>query len=393
MELPRLPPVRKFLRRPSPGSGDFTWDAEEYVPGNRLTLFVRGSALYAAMLAEIDAARASVSLETYRLGGDETGRAFARSLAAAARRGARVRVIYDSVGSIELQPETVTMMRNAGVQLLEYHPVAPWRPRWAWNRRDHRKILVCDGRVGFVGGMNISDEHAPREAGGLDWPDAHARAEGPAAHELERLFRRVWHKETGRWFETDPPAGAPPGATAARVVGNHELLNRFAIREAYVNALRAAKSEVAIANSYFIPDWRIRRSLSQAVRRGVSVRVLVPGRSDIASAWYAMRATYSSLLSRGVRIHEWQGEMMHAKAVVVDRRWCAVGSYNLDHRSLRHNLEANLHAVDEAFAADLLAAFKLGLDGSREIKAEEWSRRPALDRALERFFSSFDYFF
>ncbi len=393
MELPRLPPVRKFLRRPAPGSGDFSWDADEYVPSNKLTLFVRGSSLYAAMLAGIDEAKASVSLETYRLGGDATGRAFAERLAAAARRGARVRVIYDSVGSIELPPETVTMMRNAGVQLLEYHPVAPWRPRWAWNKRDHRKILVCDGRVGFVGGMNLSDEHAPAASGGLDWPDAHARVEGPAAHELERLFRQVWHKETGRWFEAAAPEGPPPGRTAARVVGNHELLKRFAIREAYVNALRAAKSEVAIANSYFIPDWRIRRALAQAVKRGVTVRVLVPGRSDIASAWYAMRATYTSLLTRGVRIFEWQGEMMHAKAVVVDGRWCAVGSYNLDHRSLRHNLEANLHAIDDAFAAELLAAFRRGLDGAHEITPAEWARRPALDRALERFFSSFDYFF
>lgn len=393
MELPRLPPVRKFLRRPAPSSGDFTWDADEYVPNNALHLFVRGSSLYKSMLEAIAGAKSSVSLETYRLGGDETGRAFAVALSTAARRGARVRVIYDSVGSIELHPATVSAMRNAGVQLLEYHPVAPWRPRWAWNRRDHRKILVVDGRIGYVGGMNISDEHAPVSAGGQDWPDAHARVEGPAAHELERLFRQVWHKETGRWFEAVAPEGVPPGRAAARVVGNHELLKRFAIREAYVNALRAAKTEVAIANSYFIPDWRIRRSLAQAVKRGVDVRVLVPGRSDIASVWYAMRSTYSSLLTRGVRIFEWQGPMMHAKAVVVDRKWCAVGSYNLDRRSLMHNLEANLHAVDEDFAADLLAAFDAGLAGAREIDAAQWPKRSLVEKSLERFFSSFDSIF
>ncbi|UPT75503.1 MAG: phospholipase D-like domain-containing protein [Elusimicrobiota bacterium] len=390
---PQASPVRKFLRRPAPGSSDFTWDADEYVPNNKLSLFVRGSSLYAAMFDEIAAAKDSVSLETYRFGGDATGRAFAGRLAEAARRGVRVRVIYDSVGSLELLPETVSMMRNAGVQLLEYHPVAPWRPRWAWNRRDHRKILVVDGRIGFVGGMNLSDEHAPADAGGLDWPDAHARVEGPAAHELERLFRAVWHKETGRWFEATAPEGPPAGSASARVVGNHELLKRFAIREAYVNALRAARSDVAIANSYFIPDWRIRRSLAQAVKRGVSVRVLVPGISDIRSVWYAMRSTYSSLLSRGVRIFEWQGPMMHAKAVVVDGRWSAVGSYNLDRRSLQHNLEANLHAVDEAFASELLSAFAVGLQGAREITPDAWAKRSALERGLERFFSSFDYFF
>jgi cardiolipin synthase len=393
-QIPNLPPpVRKYLRRPKPGSGDFTWDADEYVAGNRLALFVRGKDLFAAMIAAIDAAKETVSLETYRFGGDETGRAFAEALARASRRGARVRLIFDSVGSIELAPETETLMRNAGVQILEYHPVAPWRPRWAWNKRDHRKILVCDGRTGFTGGMNLCDEHAPREEGGLDWPDAHARVEGPAAHELERLFRAVWHKETGRWFDSEPRPALEPAPAAVRVVGNHEILKRFAIREAYVNALRAARREVSIANSYFIPDWRVRRSLAQAVRRGVDVRVLVPGRSDIRSVWYAMRATYGSLLTRGVRVFEWQGPMMHAKAVVVDGKWCAVGSYNLDHRSLQHNLEANLQTTDAPFAAALQAAFEAGVAGAVEITPYAWGRRSWAERALEQFFSSFDYFF
>ena len=387
------PPVRKYLRRPQTGSGVFDWDADERVEGNRLTLFVRGKDLFAAMAEAIEAAEESVNLETYRLGADGTGKAFAGLLASAARRGVRVRLIYDSVGSIELAPETETLMRNAGVQILEYHPVAPWRPRWAWNRRDHRKILVCDDRAGFIGGMNLSDEHAPKERGGLDWPDAHARVEGPAAHEINRLFRAVWHKETARWFESSPRPAREPGGSAVRIVGNHEILKRFEIREAYANALRAARQEVSIANSYFIPDWRIRRSLAQAVRRGVSVRVLVPGRSDIRSAWYAMRATYGSLLARGVRIFEWQGTMMHAKAVVVDGKWCAVGSYNLDHRSLRHNLEANLQTTDAAFADDLRANFERGLAGAREITRADWNGRSWTERALERFFASFDYFF
>jgi len=392
--IPKLPPpVRKYLRRSTTGSGVFDWDADERSEGNRLALFVRGKDLFAAMGEEIEAATESINLETYRFGADDTGRSFARLLAAAAKRGVRVRLIFDSVGSIELAPETETLMRNAGVQILEYHPVAPWRPRWAWNRRDHRKILVCDGGVGFIGGMNISDEHSPKEQGGLDWPDAHARVEGPAAHELDRLFRAVWHKETARWFDAHPRPAREPGFAAVRIVGNHELIKRFEIREAYANALRAARSEVSIANSYFIPDWRIRRSLSQAVARGVAVRVLVPGRSDIRSVWYAMRATYGSLLARGIRIFEWQGEMMHAKAVVVDGKWCAVGSYNLDHRSLQHNLEANLQTTDAPFAAELMKAFALGLEGAREITLDDWNRRSWTERALERFFASFDYFF
>ncbi len=391
--IPSLPPpVRKYLRRPKPGSGEFDWDADEYVAGNSLALFVRGKTLFASMAEAIEAAKESVNLETYRFGGDATGRTFAELLARAAKRGVRVRLIYDSVGSIELQPETETAMRNAGVQILEYHPVAPWRPHWAWNKRDHRKILVCDGKTGFIGGMNLCDEHAPKEEGGLDWPDAHVRVVGPAVRELENLFRAVWQKETGRWFD-DAPSGEAPGGAAVKIVGNHELLRRFVIRESYVNALRAAKTDVAIANSYFIPDWRVRRSLAQAARRGVSVRVLVPGRSDISSVWYAMRATYAPLLAHGVRIFEWQGPMMHAKAVVVDGKWCAVGSYNLDHRSLQHNLEANLQTLDPGFAADLKTSFALGLAGAREVTLEGWNRRSWAERGLEQFFASFDYFF
>ena len=391
--LPRLPRVARFLRRPKPGSGDFGWDLEEHTPGNDLRLFVRGRELYAAMEAAIEEARLSVHLETYILGNDATGRRFVSLLERKARQGVRVRLIYDSVGSLDLDPALVGRLRNAGAQALEYHPVAPWRHRWGWNKRDHRKILVCDGRVGFVGGMNICDEHAPPESGGGGWPDAHARVAGPAAYDLDRAFRAVWYRQTGRWFDSHGDPVTPAGPSRARIVGNEELVKRFAIREAYANALRAARREVCIANSYFIPDWRVRRSLAQAVKRGVSVRVLVPGQSDIRSAWHAMRATYSSLLSRGVRIFEWQGPMMHAKAAVVDRRWCAVGSYNLDHRSLRHNLEINLHAVDEALAAQLAEAFERGVAGAREITHEQWRRRPWTDRVLEDFWSSFEYFF
>ena len=394
MPLPRLPRVpRRRKRRPEPGSGDFSWDDDEYTPGNRLTLYTRGSDLFAAMAAAIEDAREAVHLETYIFGNDATGRTFAELLAKKARAGVPTRLIFDSAGSIDMDPRLETLMRNAGVKLLEYHPVAPWRPRWAWNKRDHRKILVCDGRVGFTGGMNLCHEHAPTELGGQDWPDAHVKVEGPAAHELDRLFREVWFKQKNRWFKSYGSPEELRGTARVRVVGNHEILRRLVIREAYVNALRAARSEVLIANSYFIPDWRIRRALRQAAKRGVSVRVLVPGVSDFKSVWHAMRATYGSLLSHGVRVFEWQGPMLHAKAAVVDKQWCAVGSYNLDHRSLHHNLEVNLHALDRPQAEDLTSRFERALEGSREITLDDWRRRPWTERLQEQFFGSFEYFF
>ncbi|MFI5344990.1 MAG: phosphatidylserine/phosphatidylglycerophosphate/cardiolipin synthase family protein [Elusimicrobiota bacterium] len=394
MPLSRLPAVPRLLkRRPKPGSGDFSWDYDEYVPGNALSLYVRGRELYPAMTEAIEAAKHSVHLETYIFDGDNASRAFTELLAKKAREGVRVRLIYDSVGSIDMDPIFETRMRNAGVQILEYHPVAPWRTRWAWNRRDHRKILVCDGRVGFVGGMNISDENSPAELGGGDWRDAHLRVEGPAAYDLDRLFRAVWYPETGRWFESVGDPNAHRGAARVKVAANQELLKRFVIREGYVNALRAAREEVSIANAYFIPDWRIRRALAQAAARGVRVRVMVPGNSDSAAVWHAMRGQYEYMLSHGVRIYEWQGPMLHAKAVVVDRTWCSVGTYNLDHRSLRHNLEVNLNVMDRALAEDVAAHFETGLAGSREITRDEWRRRPWTEHVQERFWSLFDYLF
>jgi cardiolipin synthase len=390
-QLPRVP--RLLKRRPRPGSGDFSWDYDEYSPGNRLTLYAAGEELYAAMAGAIEDARLTVHLETYIFGDDRTGRTFAELLARKARTGARVRLIYDSVGSIDLDPALVTLMRNGGVQLLEYHPVAPWRPRWAWNRRDHRKLLICDGRVGFAGGMNLCDAHLPVEAGGGGWRDVHARVEGPAAYDLDRLFRTVWFKQTGRWFESSGDPRSRAGVSLVKTAANQELVHRFAIREAYVNALRAARENVCIANSYFIPDWRIRRALAHASRRGVEVRVLVPGELDSHAVRYAMRSTYDSLLSRGVRLFEWQGRMLHAKAVVVDRHWCAIGSYNLDHRSLQHNLEANLHVLDRSFAGELADLFERGLEGARELNLADWRRRPRSERLIEAFWSSFDYFF
>jgi cardiolipin synthase len=380
-------------RRPRFGSGDFSWDYDEYVPGNSLTLYVRGKDLYPAMAAAIEDAKESVHLETYIFGSDLTGRTFAELLAKKARAGVRARLIYDSVGSLDMDPVLETLMRNAGVQLLEYHPVAPWRPRWAWNRRDHRKILVCDGKVGFVGGMNLSDENAPTDVGGGDWRDAHVRVEGPAARELDLLFREVWFGQTGRWFESAGDPQAHAGPSRVKIAANQELLKRFVIREAYVNALRAAREEVSIANAYFIPGWGTRRALAQAARRGVNARVMVPGRSDSRAVWHAMRAQYDGLLSRGVRIYEWQGAMMHAKAVVVDRTWCSIGTYNLDHRSLRHNLEVNANILDRALAAQVAQQFELGLQGSREITLADWRRRPWTERVAERFWASFDYFF
>ncbi|MBI5239966.1 MAG: cardiolipin synthase ClsB [Elusimicrobia bacterium] len=385
--------LRKYLRRRPPGSGDFTRDLDKYVPGNRLALLNSGQEAFAAMREAVTAARKTVHLETYIFANDETGRDFAGRLMERARQGVSVRLIFDSAGSMGLDPLLLTQMRNAGVRILEYHPLAPWRPNWAWRRRDHRKILVADGRVAFTGGMNVSRDHLQVEEGGHGWNDAHLRLEGPAAHELDRLFREVWFKETRQGF---PLAGSPeahPVNSLVWVAANQEFLHRHRIRRAYLDALRAARREVCIANAYFIPDRGIRKALAAAVRRGVAVRILVQGCSDHPAVWRAGRHTYDELLRRGVRLFEWQGAVMHCKTAVIDGVWCAIGSYNLDHGSLRHNLEVSLQILDCGLAARMKARFEADLARARELTLPQWRRRLWLDKLREEFWYLFRYFF
>ena len=386
-------PLRRLLRRKRPGTGEFSRHLEEYLPGNSLTLLSRGGDVFSAMWAAIEGAQDTIHLETYILRSDRTGREFSKRLIAKAKSGVRVRLIFDSIGSLDIDPVFVNQMRNAGVQFLEYHPLAPWRPRWSWWLRDHRKALIVDGKIAFTGGVNICDDHAPLDQGGSDWHDMHARLEGPAAHELDRLFRALWFKETGRWFAIPETAGPANGPSKVWVVANQELLYRYRIRAAYLDALKAAKREVVIANAYFVPDIRTRLALAAAARRGVSVKVLLPGKSDVQSAWYAGRYQYEYLLERGVRLYEWQGPVLHAKCAVVDGEWSTVGSYNMDHRSLLSNLEVNFNVLDPGFASKLSEQLHADIAKSPEIQLEAWRRRPYPEKFVERFFWLFNFLF
>lgn len=366
---------------------------DQYVGGNRLELLPDGAAVFKSMWQAIEAAKETIHLETYILRSDRTGQEFSKRLQEKARRGVRVRLIFDSVGAMDIDPVFLNRLRNSGVQMLEYHPIAPWRPRWAWGRRDHRKILVVDGKTAFTGGVNISDAHLAAAEGGQDWRDAHVRLEGPAAYELDRLFRAVWFKETGRWFRSEGHPNDVRGQSLVRVAANQEFLHRFRIRAAYLSALRASQREVLMANAYFLPDRRVRRALAAAAGRGVSVQILVQGRSDILSVQYASRYRYDFLLRHGVRLFEYSGSILHAKTAAIDGTWSAAGSYNMDHRSLMHNLEVNLHVLDRHFSGQMAQRLREDIAQSREIKLADWRRRPWRDRILERFFYLFRYFF
>ncbi len=384
--------LRPLLRRAPPGSGIFTHRPDRYQPGNEIDIFPGGAPAFGAMMGAIDDAQKTVHLESYIFDGG-VSRQFAARLAAAALRGVSVRLIYDSLGSLALDRRLLEDLRIAGVRILEYHPVAPWRARWSWWRRDHRKILAVDGRIAFTGGVNISDVYLPQDSGSSGWRDLHFRVSGPAAHELDRLFRNVWFKETGSYFSLiEPEQPRFPEKSLVWVAANQEFLHRTIIRGAYLRAIRAAREEILIAHSYFLPERRLRRALAAAARRGVRVKLLAPGTSDISSVWLAARSRYDYLLSRGVRIFEWGGPLLHEKAAVVDERWSAVGSYNMDRRSLLHNLEVNLHVLDPDFSSRLAGILSTDMANSREIRLDEWRRRPLREKILERVFFRLRYF-
>jgi len=357
---------------------------DEVTRGNGVSLLHDGKEAYPAMLAAIAAAKKTVHLETYILRADKTGWAFAEALAAKAKEAVQVRVIFDSLGSLDLPAQYIQYLRNHGVMVLEYHPVAPWRQRWVWGRRDHRKILVVDGLVAFTGGINIADDYADPSMGGGGWRDMHARIEGPAAYELDRLFRSTWYRETGKWFGLVNVPDGHAGPCLVRVAANHEFLHRHRIRQAYLHVLRSAKRTVNIANAYFIPDHRIRQMLYAARRRGVDVKLLVPRFSDVPLAQFASRRRFDDFLSKGIRVFEWTGPMLHAKTVIVDSVWTALGSYNMDNRSWHHDLEVNVHVLDRDFGKQMDETFEQDLALSTELNLETWRRRHWQNKVLER---------
>jgi cardiolipin synthase len=392
--------------------------------GNRLTLLRRGAEAYPAMLEAISGARRYVHLETYILRSDRTGERFKEVLIERARSGVKVRLLFDAVGSFNLVSDGfLAVLANAGVEIVEYRPITPWRrkllarlrklrastglqryapPRshplrepghWGLNRRDHQKIIVVDDRVAFTGGINIGDEYATGADGG-NWHDLHAKIEGPGALGLAAAFHRAWIDAGGEPYAPPPrPAERERALTPAlaHTCDNFGLRNRSRMHGAYRHAIRRARASISIFNAYFIPDQLLRWTLADAVRRGVSVRVIVPARPDVRLVGLASRYLYARLLRAGVRIFEYPERMMHAKAGVIDGVWATIGSFNLDRRSMLHNLEAGLVILDPDFARTLEAQFEHDLASCREVTLDAWRRRPWSERVLEWIAHLFSY--
>jgi cardiolipin synthase len=336
------------------------------------------------MLSAIRAARTEILLEMYWFGSDTTGQRFADALRERAEQGVRVCITYDAVGSWEADRNMFVGLRSAGCQVHEFNPARRFGLRWRRaNRRDHRKLLVVDGRIGMTGGVNLADPWAPVAEGGGGFRDTLISIEGPAVAQMRGIFSSTWGLDLPVM-----PTPAIAGPSVVRVLANGKRKQRRRIERAYLQAIRLAQRRILIENSYFIPGWLLRYALGKAAQRGVDVRILLPAVSDVPWVTFATRRSYQRLLERGVRVYEWGGAVLHSKIAVIDG-WCTVGTHNLDYRSWIYNLEINVSVEDRTVARDLTQRIESALAVAKQVDAKDWAIRPLFQRFLEELFYRF----
>lgn len=355
---------------------------------NRAVLLPDGGDFFTALIEGINRAERLLLLEFYIIRHDEAGISFAEALAAAVRRGVRVLLLYDYIGSFDTPSDFFRRLRQAGVLCHPFNPPA-FRRGLGWlDRRDHRKMAVIDGTRALVGGVNIGNEYSGHGAGGK-WRDAGVIIEGPAVMDLCRLFRETWEHDApplpgGILSQEDPP---PAGDARISIISGTPHLFRSAIRRTFRLAIAGASGRVQVMTPYFLPGPRLIRSMLRAVRRGVRVQIILPAVSDVPLVRLLSRGYYHPLLAKGIEIYERQQQVLHAKVMLVDGHWSIFGSANLDHRSFLRNYELGVIIDSPAFGRQVAEMFEGDLEHSRRITLDEHEQRGWLVRLLEFAFS------
>lgn len=370
--------------------------------GNKVALLIDGPATYAAMFKAMENARDHINLETFIIEDDETGRRFSDLLLKKQAEGVQVNLIYDSRGSYRTPAPFFQRLRDAGIQVLAFDPISPLNTRKSWSvaNPDHRKILIVDGKVAFTGGINISAVYASslsgssRLSGGgqdekapIPWRDTDVQIEGPVVAEFQKLFLETWQRQKGATLSERNyfPDLKEVGNALVRAVGSSPGQSNRLTFVMYVSAITFAEHSLHLTNAYFVPDDETVEALINAARRGVDVKLVLPGNTDTSLTLNAGRYLYSELLKSGVKLYERRDVMLHAKTLVIDGVWSTVGSTNMDFWSFSSNDELNAVILNKEFAAEMEKMFARDIAQSHEVRLEEWEKRPLFPRVREWF--------
>lgn len=353
--------------------------------GNSVLLLAENEQAFSNIGEALRAAKKSIWAEYYLIRNDETGHRFLEILAAKAREGLEVRLLYDAVGSMGLDAARLRAIEAAGGKVEAFLPLNPLRRRWSVHLRNHRKMIIVDGEIGFTGGMNVGNEYSGRfrRRGDRIFHDTHLALRGPAVGELAQIFAEDWTFATEEPLKptpAPPPVAGDSSLVAVVPSGPDQEHNANAL--VYFSGIASARERVYLASPYFVPDDATQKALISAAMRGVDVRVLVPAKSDTALVRAAARSYYPALVRGGVRVYEYLPTMLHAKTMMVDNRWGMVGSANLDVRSFGLNFELGALVADPGFAEKLNQSFQKDLQDSREITLTALSRPSYRNRLI-----------
>jgi cardiolipin synthase A/B len=373
--------------------------------GNRVNVLIDGPQTYSAIEAALRAARHDIHIETFIYGAGDVGQRFADLLAQKRKEGIEVRVLYDSLGSRETPREFFEKLRQQNVEVREFRPLSPIKTPEVWKlqNRDHRKIIVVDGQVGFTGGINIDSTYEsastskPGPERGLEngWRDTHIEIQGPAVAQLQALFVGTWQQagEHEDFSAKDKyfPAIKPAGDNLVTIVANDSESNDRSLYGTYVAAFTCASKRLWITHAYFAPNEELLTALIDAAKRGVDVRLIVPSFTDSRVVLNATQATFTQLLNAGVKIYELKDALLHAKSVVVDSSVTIIGSSNLDMRSFLHNDEVNAIVISRDTARRMEEVFQHDQQAARPVELKAWERRSLWQRTKEFFVHMFSY--
>jgi cardiolipin synthase len=355
------------------------------ISGNRFEMLLNGDEIFPSMLEGIRFARKTITFETFIYWSGEVGEKIASALADKAREGVAVHVLLDWVGSSKMDKRYLSMLRDAGAEVIQYH-----KPHWTglgrMNDRTHRKLLVIDGHIGFTGGVGIAPEWTGHAQDEKHWRDSHFRVAGPVVGHMQAVFMDNWVKATGNVLHGPDyfPHIEPQGDGLAHMFSSSPSGGSDDMQLMYLMAITAATHSIHLASAYFVPDKLTINAIVEAAKRGVKVQIITPGkRIDTHTVREASRACWGDLLKAGVEIYEYQPTMFHCKLLVVDEYLVSVGSTNFDSRSFKLNDEANLNIYDRDFAKQQTATFADDIKKSQQITLEAWTHRPLREKLIE----------